>query len=545
MKLIIVLALLALLLSYFSRWGYFPHRHLPGNRVRSMRLRLRLKLHPGRGHATLFELWLRFGRFASWRESGRSRRSLSAWERARHPNEHSVLIGHAQHRAGVRLPVQEHCLLLAPPRSFKTALLSRVIQHWSGPCVATSTKDDLYMISSGIRAQRGSAVSVFNPMGIGDVLSNMSWDPVRGCEDPETAIRRADGFAYAVSMKGADGDSFWSSKASDYLRAMFHAAAIIPGGDLRLVARWALSGNAQDAEGVLWKSGARQWAAQLAELRGEAQKTVGTVRMVISRALGFMSDPSLMHAVIPGDSNGFDIEDFLRRSGTLYLVAESRNDDSPLAPLFAALVNEITFTGALMGSQQPGGRLDPPLLVAADEISQVCPIPLPSILADAGGKGIAVYPVCHGEAQLRNRWGADGAQTIMDTCGTKVLLGGIADSKTLEFASKVAGQVSLREKKQEHHTQHAILTEAMIRELPRGYALVLRGSCSPVVAKLVVGWKSWAYRKARRAGTTMARLAPALGNLADGLPWGEAPAEPPVDGELVDDLVTAADGGAR
>ena len=43
-----------------------------------MRIRLHLRLHPGRGFATAFGLWLRWGRFAALRRSGRIRRSLSS-----------------------------------------------------------------------------------------------------------------------------------------------------------------------------------------------------------------------------------------------------------------------------------------------------------------------------------------------------------------------------------------------------------------------------------------------------------------------------------
>jgi hypothetical protein len=40
-------------------WAVIPPRRLPRHRVRHMRLRARLRLHPGKGHATAFELWLR------------------------------------------------------------------------------------------------------------------------------------------------------------------------------------------------------------------------------------------------------------------------------------------------------------------------------------------------------------------------------------------------------------------------------------------------------------------------------------------------------
>ena len=69
---------------------------------------------------------------------------------------------------------------MAPPRTFKTAFLADVILRYPGP------------------------VHVFNPQGIGAVPSTFRWSPVERCEDPATAIRRADAFAFAVSQKGVE-----------------------------------------------------------------------------------------------------------------------------------------------------------------------------------------------------------------------------------------------------------------------------------------------------------------------------------------------------
>ena len=38
----------------------------------------------------------------------------------------------------------------------------------------------------------------------------------------------------------------------------------------------------------------------------------------------------------------------------------------------------------------------------------------------------------------------------------------------------------------------------MIRQLPAGFALVIRGGCAPVIARLPRAWKNPAYRRARR-----------------------------------------------
>ena len=156
-------------------------------------------------------------------------------------------------------------------------------------------------------------VQVFNPQNIGAVPSTFRWSPVAGCQDQAVAIRRADSFAMAVSQKGVEDSTFWSAKASDYLRAYFHAAAIA-GADMRLVARWVLGADPEGPERILAAAGAHQWAATLAELRGEAQKTASTVRMVMSRAVGFMADPTLAASVIPA-GQAFDIAGVPARPG--------------------------------------------------------------------------------------------------------------------------------------------------------------------------------------------------------------------------------------
>jgi len=361
----LVLAACLVLLAWwhFSPGGRPGGRRLPRSRVRAMRLRLHLRLRPGRGHATVAELWLRWGRLAAFRRSRRSRPSLTAWQRMRHPAVHSLLLGRAQRRHALRIPVEEHVAIMAPPRSGKTGLLARLILHFPGPVVSTTTKHDVFELTSGVRSRLGP-VEVFNPQGIGGVPSTFCWDPVLGCADPSVAIRRADSFASAVSMTGTEDASFWSSKASSYLRGLFHAAALA-GADMRLVVQWAL-GSAEQAEEILARSGAGQWAQELAELRGEAQKTAQTIRMVISRSLAFMTDPALARSVLPAEgSAAFDIAGFLRRSGTLYLIAESEHDDSPLAPLFAAMAGEVHHVAAQTGQASPGRRLDPPMLMAS------------------------------------------------------------------------------------------------------------------------------------------------------------------------------------
>jgi type IV secretion system protein VirD4 len=491
----IALAIL-LILAAFAAWAFLPARHLPGNRARNLRIRLHLRLHPGKGFATIVSLWLRWGRLAALRRSGRIRRSLPLRYRMLNPRAHSVFLGRAHYRHRLQVPLEEHLLIMAPPRTYKTAFLADVILRYPGPVIATTTKADLHALTSAVRAQYGP-VHVFNPQHIGGVPSTFRWSPVEGCQDPATAIRRADSFAFAVSQKGVEDGTFWSAKASDYLRGYFHAAALA-GLNLWDVTAWVSGADPDTPQRILAAAGAHQWALTLAELQSEAHKTAATVRMVMSRALSFMADPDLAASVLPGPGERFDIPAFLRGAGTVHLIAEAVSEEAPVAPLFAAMATEIHYTAAQMGQASPGGRLDPPLLMGLDEVTQICPVPLPSWLSDSGGKGIQVTAVVHGEAQLAERWGDHGRQVVLDTSSVKAFLPGITDVTTLDAAAKLCGQASWKIRGQDFATRHDVATPDMIRQLPAGFALVIRGGCAPVIARLPRAWRNPAYRRARR-----------------------------------------------
>jgi type IV secretory pathway TraG/TraD family ATPase VirD4 len=402
-------------------------------------------------------------------------------------------------------------------------MLADLVLRFRGPVVATSVKSDIYELTSGIRAQCGP-VAVFNPQRVSDLPSTFAWSPVAGCADPEVAARRAEAFTGAISVKGTEQEDFWSQQASEFFRAALMAADLA-GGDMRLVGRWLL-GSAEDAEAILEEAGQMQWAISLAQLRSPAERTISTVRLLLNKALSFLGNPALAAAVLPGLGNGFDIGEFLACCGTLYLIAEAQSEEAPVAPLMACFLNEVHYTAKLAGSRMPGGRLDPPLLMALDEIANIAPINIPNFMADSGGRGIQMAIAVHGAGQLHLRWGEQGAQIISDTAGCKVFLPGITDTAVLKAASDLCGQTAFREKNQEHLSRHNICDPAMLRELPDGYALLVRGGRAPVLAKLPRAWTNRAYKRARRDGRAVYQ-APARAVLSVPREFTPAAAEAP------------------
>lgn len=486
-------------------WSFLPQRRLPVNRPRYQRVRLWLRLHPGKGHATLLQLFWRWGRWASFRQSGRVRPTLT-WRERLDPYEHSIYLGRAQYGRKVRVGLQENLVILAPPRVGKTGFLAQAVLHAPGGVVSSSTRADVFNLTSGIRSRHGR-IHVLNPQGIGNVESTFRWSPLEGCEDPATAIRRADSLIYAV---GADGDdqAWWCAKASDGMRAILHAGALM-GVGFDVIAAMIMSGNFTTAIDALTHAGRPQFAASLRELMGPAERTTATVRMFMSRSVAFMTDPVLAQAVMPKPGQSLDIDAFVSGENTLYLIGEAQGAEAPLASLYVALCTEVQFRAVQLGSQMPGSRLSDPLYWALDETTQTTPLPgLPQWMADGSGKGLPITVVAHGVAQLKGRYGDAGSRAILDTAGCWVLLGGISDPATLEMAEKLSGQVAIAEHGKDDRARHPVLSAEMIRELPPGFAVVLRGALAPVIVRLPMAWKDKTYRKAKRAGQAVANLTP-------------------------------------
>ena len=183
-------------------------------------------------------------------------------------------------------------------------------------------------------------------------------------------------------------------------------------------------------------------------------------------------------------------------------MADPRGESSPVAPVFSCLVNEIHWTACQMAGAMAGERIDPPLLLQLDEVAKICPgLPVPSLLADSGGRGITMVIACQGLAQLEERWGKPATRSVLDTTN-QLYVCGIQDPDTLKMASDLCDMATYHVRGKDGETaDYPVATPGMIRRLPKRRALVLRGDCAPVIAHLPMVWHDWRYRLAGSGGT--------------------------------------------
>ena len=458
------------------------------------------------GTATRAEVARAASESALLRRAARLRPSLARPK----PSDVGYRLGTSRSRQ-VWASVEDSILLIGPPRSGKGAhIVINAILDAPGAVVTTSTRPD--NLTATLRArQRMGPVAVFDPQQLARGMpAGPRWSPVRGCEEPLTAMIRAAGLAAATGLSGGgvENGGFWEGKTRAALQSLLHAAALDqrPPADLF---RWTLDpAVAAEAVAILTvhPQAATGWADALAAMIESDPRTRDSIWQGVSLSLAALADPSVLAAVSPGDGELFDPEAFLVEHGTLFLLATGAGANNS-APLVSAFVEDVVETARQLAARSPEARLDPPLLLALDEIGNLAPLPsLPTLMAEGGGTGVTTMPVVQSVAQARQKWGDHAASAIWDASIVKIVLGGASDSRDLQDLSTLIGERDEATDSTtigDHGTRSTqrslrrvpILPPDAIRRLPFGTALVLLRSAPPIITQM----RTWTNRPGGRA----------------------------------------------
>ena len=429
------------------------------------------------------------------------------------PSDVGYRIGQSRGTA-VWASVEDSILVIGPPRSGKGAhIVINAILDAPGPVVTTSTRPD--NLTTTLRArQRLGPVAVFDPQQLAaGVPVGLRWSPIRGCEDPLTAMIRAAGLAAGTGLAagGVDGGGFWEAKTRTALQSLLHAAALDHCSPADLF-RWTLDpAAAHDAVSILLSTpaAATGWGDALRAMLEADPRTRDSIWQGVSLSMGALADPRVLNAVSPPEGEEFDPERFLRSNGTLYLLATGAGSNNSAA-LVSAFVEDLVETARRIAARSAGARLDPPLLLALDEIGNLAPLPsLPTLMAEGGGTGITTMPVLQSLAQARTKWSDNAAGTSWDASIVKIVLGGGSNSRDLHDLSTLIGD---RDESTDsttigdHGTRTSqrsirrvpIMPPDTIRTLPFGTGLIMLRAAPPIIARLQM-WTARPDAKTLRA----------------------------------------------
>ncbi len=429
------------------------------------------------------------------------------------PADVGYLLGTARGRA-VWATVEDSILLVGPPRSGKGLhVVINAICDAPGPVITTSTRPDNLTTTLHARERHGP-VAVFDPQQLAPGLpAGLRWSPVRGCDNPLTAMIRATGLASSTGLGagGVDNGGFWEGKTRTAIQALLHAAAL-DGREPATLYQWALNPTiAADAVRILQThpQAATGWAESLDAMIQADPRTRDSIWQGVSLAFSALADPRVLDAITPRLGEAFDPASFLKDNGTLYLLATGAGAGASAA-LVAAFIEDLVEVVRTLAATSPGARLDPPLLMALDEIGNLAPLPsLPTLMAEGGGTGITTLPVLQSMAQARVKWGNDAAGAIWDASIVKIILGGGSNSRDLQDLAALIGDRddttdstsidAYGGRSNQRSTRRVpIMAPDTIRTLPFGTALTLLRTAPPIITDL----RAWTTRPDAKTLTT-------------------------------------------
>ncbi|GAA2111063.1 type IV secretory system conjugative DNA transfer family protein [Streptomyces synnematoformans] len=444
-------------------------------------------------------------------------------------------------RLHLYMSIEESSLMLAPMGSGKTSKIANWIIDAEGAVLATSTKPDVVWHTELMRARVGR-VLVWNPQGIAGRVSDIAHDPVIGCSDPELGVERSMRRAQYLlegsdATKGVENRTFWQTSSYSVLKA-FLWAADAAGLSLLDVARWSKNVRNHEAINILAKHehpdpfrpsrpvAPRGWKEDLEQVQKVEGKptTSENVFGTLAKTFMFLDAPRVQRIIEEAHDPGtgqFDIDAYLTSRDTLYLLGREDGMGS-IGPLFTALTGEIYEHARRRAPMNRGGRLDPPWTMVLDEAALICSVPLPLWTADSRGLGINIHSVFQSPAQIYERWGKYGYQTIWDNC-VKLIMGGLSNKEHLQDLSELCGRH--KEKKDSHsrtpgadgtmkesvswtRVEVDTMTPADIMNLEPGEILILRKHLGgPVVANFTPVWGRKDIKNAEKEEEKAARAA--------------------------------------
>jgi type IV secretion system protein VirD4 len=388
----------------------------------------------------------------------------------------------------------EHAVMvLGPPRSGKTSsIVIPAMLAAPGAAVSTATKRDVLGATWRSRSELGQ-VWLFDPTGeqaqLPRGIRRLCWSPVSAASTWDAALLTARAMAACTSPgAGTTNEQHWRERSTALLAPLLFAANLSerPIAD---VLRWVLRQDLGPA-GLTLEDHEATVANDV--LVGIA-KTDGRERSsIFSATAGVLAAYNADATRRAASDTNFDPTRFVASRDTLYVPAPAHKQ-ALSAPLVVGLLEQIRHAAYARAD------FEPPVFLCLDELANIAPIQdLPALVSEAGGQGLHVMACLQDLSQARARWGDAAADGFLSLFQTKLILTGIADSRTLEAISLALGEydrrlvsytvghsesekllppAGSRSESVTYQTQRQrTLAPGDIARLPKGNGLLLRGT---------------------------------------------------------------------
>lgn len=347
----------------------------------------------------------------------------------------------------IQLGEQRGAFCAAGPRTGKGAgLVQPNALSWRGSFVINDTRKECYRITAGWRSLF-SKVYLFDPLSPNGRTAQ--WNPISRYyvpDDPAQRINALQKIANMLSPDPASGDPFWPASCRDLFLGLALYVIETPrlprtmGEMLRQIMYGEAEGIGEHWRGVIARRDASgqplspTCKRMLYDFINLSPQTQSSIRKTFTAKLQLWANP-MIDAATSADS--FNLYDLRRERISIYFGVNP-GDLGRLGQLL-----NLFFTQLYDCNMDKMPEDDPDLkyevAVIKDEFTAMgrMPIVLDSI-GLMGGYGLRPFILVQAVSQLRQVYGADGAETIISCCGASVIFAP-REQKYAEDISRMLG----------------------------------------------------------------------------------------------------------
>lgn len=450
----------------------------------------------------------------------------------------------------VRLGEQRGAFCAAGPRTGKGAgLVQPNALSWRGSFVINDTRKECYRISAGWRSLF-SKVFLFDPLSPSGRTAQ--WNPISPFyvpDDPAQRINALQKIANMLSPDPASGDPFWPASCRDLFLGLGLYVIETPtlprtmGEMLRQIMYGEAEGIGEHWRGVIARRdvGDRPLSPtckrMLYDFINLSAQTQSSIRKTFTAKLQLWANP-MVDAATSADS--FNLYDLRRERISIYFGVNP-GDLGRLGQLLNLFFTQLYDCNMdKMPEDDPSLKYE--VAVIKDEFTAMgrMPIVLDSI-GLMGGYGLRPFIIVQAVSQLRQVYGADGAETIMSCCGASVIYAP-REQKYAEDISRMLGpytaEVVSRSRQRfafsnrsgggsstVSYAARPLMNPQEVKQMGKNNEIIAVEGMLPILCKKIWFWKLGLF--ARRANLPV----PAIRPISIGLP-AVAPAPQPEEGSV-------------
>ena len=373
--------------------------------------------------------------------------------------------------------------LIAPTGSGKTTrfVIPNILTA-SGSVVVTDPSGEIFRSTSGYLASIGYDIRVFQPA---DIDRSLMINPMTRFTTAQERKQLATTLAMNTASAAGD-DKFWVTMARNLLSIAITAVGNHPEADQRHLGnvRMLLNGfgaNGRAVAGFMKRHCDAATFAEYVAFCSQDHRVLSSILSTARAALDLWSDPSIVKLT---SSDTLDVDTLRKRKTAIYIIVPEHR-----IPYFSIIIN-LVYAACFEHCINNVAPADLPVYFFLDEFGNLGFIPdFPTIATTLRKRRSSLNIILQDDAQLRERYGQNGAQSILaGGMGNKLFFAGL-DYGACHYVENVLGHATEVDKGTstevaQRTVARPLLTSAEIRQLPRNQAILISGRLPPVKIKI-------------------------------------------------------------